>query len=84
MIKIIPGLFNKSQSRKEDDPDLITDKAVEEEMKNYYEANIIKVNKTDGIHSMPVEPNKILFNDRKQLNKLDIVIEKYPAGKAGE
>jgi len=46
------------------------------EANDYCEANIMKVNKADGIQYAPVNPNRMSLRGSEQLYKLDIVIEK--------
>ncbi|MCL6638959.1 MAG: hypothetical protein K6T80_04650 [Firmicutes bacterium] len=56
--------------------------AVNGEVNKFYEANIVMVNKTDGVGYEPVDPNKMPVNSLKWLNRLDIVIERTPINKA--
>lgn len=52
------------------------------EVNDYFEANIVQVNKTDGVSSTPVDPNKLTIRNDQQYYKLDIVIDSVPLDEA--
>jgi hypothetical protein len=53
----------------------------EGEAPDFHEVNIVKVNKTDGIQTESVDPNRMSLTSSGQPYKLDIVIEKTPIDK---
>jgi len=61
---------------------VFNDQDDEEDVPGVHEANIMKVNKTDGGQKIPVSPGGISLNSAEQLYTLDIVVEKTPIDKA--